>query len=198
MALRCLDRAADRMTMNGVHLWTQREQSAALVSGAASRALPDDWLCPSGSATLLAADGSGPNEILWMEWPQFVGYDLTATGSPKYLSIRSDVYDALVYFQPKVSAEAAGQLLRVPYFAKINRPSEVSTIYLSDPAREALLTGGLAFMLQWRYAQTPNLWLATFADFERQMFSARAASQLQQSEGTPVSFGVDDSHFPVW
>lgn len=198
MALRCLDRAADRLNTMGVHVWTKRQEAYTWSSGDASAALPTDWFCAAGSAWRVAADGSGPTEVLWMDWGDFSSYDLTSEGSPKYISIRSDVYDGLIHYYPKVSAEAAGQILRVPYYAKIQRPSEAADLYLYDIAREALLTGGTAFMLQWRYAQNPNIWMPYFADFERQGYAARAASHLHFAEGTPVSFGIDDSLMPEW
>ena len=184
-----LDRAADRMNMAGTFLFRRKENTfTSFTAAQATLALPSDWGWPEQPAYALDSGGDIIQRVEWKTWDLLRRRlaDDSDTGVPEFLSILSEL-DSLIYVAPKIDT-ASVTSIRVPYFAKIQRISEATSIALSPEAREALITGGEFFAMRYRYAKFPQVWRPFQDDFYRAIAGARAAANrwLAQAFSTAV------------
>jgi hypothetical protein len=181
-AQKYLDRASDRINMKGVFMFRQQEHSyttssdPAFVDGDAYVSKPSDWGWPMDAAYAYDSGGDIIQKLLWLTWENFLIQqgNTSDTSCPQYLSMQSPLDDG-IYFAPAI---AAGDVttIRVPYWARVQRISESSTISLLPETREALISGGTALYMKDRYAKAPNVWRPHMADFEDMTVGAINAS----------------------
>lgn len=175
-----LDRAADRMNMYGSYLFRQKEkdfaQTTDFSTGDKTVDTPSDWAFPVDPALALDANG---DIIQRLEWKTFdilrhSQGDSDAKGVPLILSMRNELDTAIHVFPAFDVADI--ETLRVNYLARIQRPSEVSSLAVTPEAREALISGGQAFMVRYRHLAKPNVWRPMFEDFKDAVMGAKAAA----------------------
>ena len=190
MALSYLDRASDRMNSAGIYLHARKEQVYTLAGGdysAGSRYVtpPTDFAWPTFGADrgrCLDSSGKALSVLEWLPWGRFRLEDeidsSTKTGSPLWVSYLNE-FDDRLYLTPGPDAEVA--TIRLPYFARIQAPSEVldAQLLLMPEVREALVTGGEFFMIRYRHADAPAIWVPFRNDFETAIRRARGAAARQ-------------------
>lgn len=185
LALRCLDRAADRMNMAGVFGFRHAEASYTTFTAAQETLVaPDDWAFPCDPAAVYDSAGNVIQVLEWKLWDVFRQAGSSATGRPEILSQASE-RDLTIYVAPKIDPAAVYQI-RLSYLARVQRPSEATTLYLLPETREALITGGEAFITRSHYLKYPNIWSPMFVDFDRTIRGAIAAS-LRWTEATRMA-----------
>ncbi len=189
-ALTCLDRAADRMNMAGIYLFRRKEveyQTAALggsgdlllTTGDTTLTKPADWGFPSEPIILYNAGQEIVKRAEWKAWDLFRGLirDIDTNGIPSFFSMRSELEDE-IFIWPYVDTDDVSQI-RISYVARIQRPSETSSIVLQPETREALITGGSYFITQYRYLKYPNIWRPMEDEFRKAIAGALSAAKRQ-------------------
>jgi hypothetical protein len=199
-ALKYLDRAADRMNAAGVWLFARKEKSytsaaADFAAGSTYVTTPNDFAWGSHGGRCLDASGNLVSQLEWLDWAVFkplADNSPTRTGEPRYCSILNQ-FDAKVYVYPLFSSTVSS--FKMPYFARITRPSEETgaDLLLTAEAREAMLTGAEAFLMRWRHSAAPAIWKPFMDDFDDRIRIARSAShrqnQLLWSWAKPDEYG---------
>ncbi len=194
LALRKLDEAAGRVNLATVGLWTLREATPTVTAGTATVTLPSDWGWPYGDARFEEADGDVARYVKWVTWDVWYGLNSARADSdlPAYISIRNEVRDGTAYLYPTPNTEAAAYTLKLPYLTRIQRPSEASTLYLTDELRTVLVAGGQALLARHRFLQQPAIWAPLQQDFHLLLQQYRAAAdRLQSLGGSLTSFGTE-------
>ncbi len=181
-ALRFLDRAADRINMAGTFLYRRAEVTydsgdAEWVADADQFVLPADWGWPTDAAYSFDPDGTKITRIEWQPWDLFrsLGVDDDTTGAPKYASLRSEKDAVALFIWPKLDVGETGKMI-FTYIARVQRPSEVSSLIILQETREALISGGEYFAARWRYLKQPNVWRPLYKEFLDTIDGAKAAA----------------------
>lgn len=187
-ALFALDRAAARLNMEGVFLYRTKEANFSLSSGAVNAlssggygiTLPTDWGWPvQAPGEVFTSAGANIGQCQWIPYDRYWAYRDSlgsSAGIPAVITIKSDL-ERSAYIAPKVGGSTYN--MRVQYRARVQRPSETQDIQLTEEAREALITGGIAFMIQFMHNDKPNLWAPYFEDFTRAARMAKATASRQ-------------------
>lgn len=187
-ALAALQRAVRRMNIAGVYLFRMKEAVFATGTdfndGDTTLTLPTDWGWPAERAFAYNEDGRILSNI---EWVDFVflrsrGYNIsTHTSAPQLAALRSE-FGGHIHLYPAIDADTV-ETIAVPYYARIDDIATGSDLQLTPEAREALLTGGIAFMIQYRHSTQPAIWAPYFDDFKDALSRAKAASFRRQNNG---------------
>jgi hypothetical protein len=193
-ALNMLDRAADRLNMFGIYLFTIREQdytvtNGDLVGNSVTVPMPDDFAWPVDPVEALDSDGVLKATLEWVAWNIFrhrvATQDPTNTNSagiPTAISFPNVIDQTLHFWQPWKTS--AAETLRVAYYARVQRPSEVQDqqeMRITPEAREAMLSMAVALIQQHRRQTQPEMWKPFMNDAERWLTRARGAAQRQQT-----------------
>ncbi len=188
IALRYLDRAADRLNSAAVFLWSQKQQTYLLsnadyADGDSTLLMPSDFGWATDTARALDASGNIVQVIEWLPWHRFKPMqenNPASPGTPEFISLLNE-FETTLGIYPSVSAGAVSSIV-IPYFARIQRPSEVSntSILLTPEVREAMITGAEALIVRFRYASAPAVWQPFMGDFERAIQRARGAAGRQE------------------
>jgi hypothetical protein len=176
-AIQALDRAADRLNSFGIFLYRLKEETYdSLTADQQTLDKPSDWGWPTHTAGAYDSDGDIVARITWVQWDEYRGMvsgDDTL-GTPVYLSLRG--LEDGIYLWPYVDTDEVASI-RIPYYARVQRPSEASEIALLPETREALIAGGEFLVMKARYAKLPNVWQPYRMDFERAATAALGASK---------------------
>lgn len=201
-ALRFLDRAATKLNLAGVHLNSIREYSikATASQGHVSISGAPNWGWPYGDAYAISAGlatSAMKGVLRWEPWNRFrqLDFDLTtktAAGQvPTTISIQSELFDKKAYLYPTPSA--ANCYIHIPYFSKVQRPSEESTLLVSDETYEALIQGAQAMMMQYRHASSPQVWTPFMQVFETTLARLRSATHRLHVEANNLTIQPDSN-----
>lgn len=195
-ALAALDRAADRMNSRGVFVYTRIETTYdSFVTGDTTLPLPNDFAWPMNPVQILDSTDQMTGIIEWMNWDEFGRRRLygVSSGKPYFISIPDgSTLEAILY--PAVDTSQCPKIV-LPYARRIPRPSQSDQLLILPEVREALITGGQALILQYRYPDKPGVWQPMLADFIRQ-------TQLAKASGARLNFAarrrarVDLNGFP--
>lgn len=174
LAIRCLDRAADRMNMAGIFMFRRKDATySSLTLGQSTLTLPDDWGWPEGFGAAYLSDEL-VGRIDWVAWDIFLdkqkSLDTTSSsnyGSPQYLSLRSELEEVAFVF-PYIDTSEVDRLV-LPYYSRVQRISEETdtSLLMTPEVRETLLTGGEAFILRYEFPENPQVWLSVWNDFQQ-------------------------------
>jgi hypothetical protein len=183
-ALAALDRAADRMNSRGVYVYTRTQETYdSLVEGDSTVVLPSDFGWPMNPVQILDANNQVTGIVEWLNWDEFSRRQTygVSSGKPYFISILDgSLLQATVY--PAVGAGQVSKLV-IPYARRIPRPSQSDQLLILPEVREALITGGQALILQYRYPDKPGVWQPMLADFIRQ-------TQLAKASGARLNFAA--------
>ena len=181
-ALAALDRAADRLNMSGLFLFRLgAEVEDAPTASQSTISIPSDWGWPTDPSYASRADGTIINHIEWLAWDQF---QQTKGGSsdaavPAFAAIQNE-FDQVAHVYPAIDTDEVDSVT-LAYFTRILRPSEAADLYMTPETREALITGGQFFVLQFRYKDKPAIWQPYFKQFEITIQGARGAASRRQN-----------------
>jgi len=183
-ALSFLDRATDRLNMDGVFLYRRKDfEETNFTDGQFTLTLPADWGWPEPVGYSFNEDDPvAKNKVLeWKNWPDFSGlsWNTGNTGIPEYCSIRSD-FDGLLYLYPSINTAKVSKL-QFPYIARLQKPSEADTIYMQSETREALISLATALAVQFRYIDKPNIWGPMMAEAMMVARKAKGAARRFES-----------------
>ena len=192
LAIRCLDRAADRLNAQSIWMHRRKENSfTSFTDGQSTLTLPSDWGWPDRPVYSYDSDGNQVAHIDWITWDSMrhaiQTTDTTQQRSnPYYISIKS-VMDALLYIYPYIDSTKISTII-VPYFARVLRISEISdgNLYITREAREALLTTAQYLIMQRRHASKPNIWLPWRQDAITAVILARGAAAREEGMMRPT------------
>ena len=180
-AITCLDRAADRLNMEGVFLYRKLTisypTSGSFSDGDRTLSFPSDWGWPTDPILAFDSDTQLLGRIEWKNWEEFnlQVIDPTQTGTPAYASIKNEK-EGLIYLVPAIDASEVDTIV-FSYFGRVQRPSEEDgDLLLTAETREALIAGGEFFIMRYRYAKFPRIWESFYDDFQRAMDGAIAAN----------------------
>jgi hypothetical protein len=122
------------------------------------------------------SDGTLLARLEWKTWDIYKGLTgpTDSVGTPVILS-QKGIEDGLQVF-PAIDP-AAFTTIKIPYYARIRRPSEASELLMLPETREALIAGGEFMVMRFRYAKFPNIWGSFRDDFERTCEAAIGASK---------------------
>lgn len=192
-ALAFLDRAADTMNAAGVYLFRLKEEPYTPSSGATTINLPTDWGWPTDPFTLYDSASRVKGMVEWVPWEYFraAAQDTSRNGVPSIASVKSEHDDTASIHPPVDTAQVS--TMKVCYYARVQRPSEVEEIYLTPETREALIAGGEFYMMRYRYKHQANVWMP----FERLFLHAidRAKGAAARRQGTYHNFAAPDDGF---
>lgn len=183
VAISFLDRAVDELNMNGIVLFQRREVTFTPADGATTLALPSDWGWPDDRGFVYDASTRLINIIEWRPWEQFRGL-ISKTGDtnfsvPAFMSIKTEVNEALIYVYPYISSNKVSSII-IPYFARVSRLSEVSTLTISNEIREGLIRYAEYFVMRYRYKDKPAIWTPFKADAAETMRRAIIAARRSE------------------
>lgn len=202
LAIRCLDRAADRLNMQSI--WMHRRKEATFTSftdGQSTLTLPSDWGWPDRPVFAYDSDGNQVAHIDWVTWDMMRAAiqttDTTQQRSvPNYISIRT-VMDELLYLFPYINTGSLATII-VPYFTRVLRISEVSdgSLYITKEAREALLTTAQFLIMQRRHAAKPAIWGPWREDAIIAVTLARGAAAREEGMMRPAAAPSEVGFYP--
>lgn len=193
VAADALDAAARRMNIAGIWMSRLTEATYANATGGGSGAtlltneqrtltLPSDWGWAYGIPQIYNSDNDMVGNMGWLSWDDFLNYRATRLSTdeqvPEVLSIRNE-HDGTAEVYPPIDTTSM-QTLIVPYLARIQVPSSTGVIYLTEQAREALRTGGIAFAMQYQHRDQPEIWRPYVSDFNRVLQAAIGADNRRE------------------
>lgn len=200
-ALKCLDRVATRLNVAGIYLQNLKEHKVGLtknqnyvsISGASNYGWPYGAPYVVATSSCCAASAT-VGYLRWQPWERFKLLDdnmatektTTKWESPLYCSIQSEVFDKKLYLY-KVPCSSSSLAVHMPYFSKVQRPSEESTLTVSDEVYEALQSGAEAMLMRFKYASQPNVWQPMMQDFELILARLKAAASRLHTEGANLT-----------
>jgi hypothetical protein len=208
-ALSYLNRAADRMNAKGVYFYRLKSyEYTSFTEGQGTLDLPYDWAWPEGRPTVYK---SGSDQSLWghMEWLSYDSFlshkeveDSTSAsgqGRPQWIALKSEADDeALIYPRISSSNKQPSKIV-LPYFARVQRPSEADVLYLTPEMREAMVAMAEALIMRYKFSGQPNIWIPFMKDAEDRIQEAKAAARRRQGAmnywgQVAVSFLIDGTN----
>ncbi len=79
----------------------------------------------------------------------------------------------------------------MPYYARVQRISEATTVSLLPEAREALLAGGEFMAMREKFKDKPNIWGMFESDFYRMVSGAKAAARRAEKQSLTFAIPLD-------
>lgn len=204
LAMRALDRATDRLNAHGLEMFRVVEATYdSLAQGQTSLDLPSQWAWPYDHPIAYDASDQMIHKMQWLTWGVFNGSRARLSGDngvPQYCSIRDSIEDAKVHLYPYVDTNDVAKII-IPYHARVDRLSSVTNSFfvVTREIQEAIITGGIFFMMQKRYATRPDVLSQYLRDFEHQMENARCAAARYASNSHPSATpDLDGYVHPPW
>jgi hypothetical protein len=195
-----LDRATARLNAGGIFLYRKKTKSFLLsdsdfANGDSTLDLPADFAWPVDPFSLYDSAGNLIHMVEWAAWEKFIGAKstLSTTSIPSFASLRSET-DSALQIWPSIKTDQISRI-DVTYFARVQKPSQVlnAEISMTPETQEALITGGQALIMQYRYKDRPQIWRFWAEEANVQFRKAKsAAHRLQQSfhmQATPDEAG---------
>jgi len=189
-AIRALDRAADRLNMRGHWLFRRKTLTYSttgsgdqlLSADDSTLTLPSDWAYGIDPIRVLGADSDLNRIGEWKSWAWLQGYktDSDFSGVPSYFAIKSEL-DLVAHFYPSLDTSTT-TAIEMTYVARVQRPSEASSLSITPETREALISGGMALFAQWRWVNMPQVWQPLLKDFYYNIKLARASTKRALGE----------------
>jgi len=189
-AIRALDRAATYLNMWGVWLYQHTENT--WTSGAATDSstfqdkdtylvLPSDWGWPDEGVQCLGSDGEIVGKPYWVDWFLYRNYSDNQANQesiPEIISIGSEAEGRAYVWPPIATADVS--TIRVPYFRRVEKPSTVTTLTVTDEVMEALTAGAEYFVMRFRHSSEPNVYAPYWQQFIAAVRGARGADMRQR------------------
>jgi len=170
-----LDRAIARLNQVGIFLYRTQRKTYTLVEDQATLDLPTDFAWPADPIVGIRANKT-QTVMAWVPWQEFRlrSDDSTKKGGPEVISILAEEDDVAHIF-PKVQLSAVTSI-EMTYYRRLQSLSEATEIFITRETREAIITGGEALTMRYRFKDQPRVWEPFMRDFERQMTLAKGAA----------------------
>ncbi len=193
-AIGFLDRAANWMNLSGLYMFRRIEiDYESFTLGDTTVEQPTDWGWPDDIIRLYDSNGALLGVGEWLDWDTFKSaVETQNTNSvPAYFSIRSEM-DGLIHFHLPIDTTKVAKIT-IPYFARMQKPSEASELLITPESQEALICGAEAFFVRHRYIHRRETWTPVWDMFLKAITMAKGASwryrQVVHSNAEPDESG---------
>lgn len=195
-----LDMAAGQMNLAGIYLTGLKEKTwTSFTDGQSTVPFPSDMGWPYGPMLLLDENGKVKNRVTWKSYDHFrlEARNPTETNEPYFASILGEAIDQTVHLWPAFGSGKSAYSLVMPYFTRIQRPSEANTLYVTDEIRQCLTLGGEAFIMRQRYLEQPAIWTPFWKTFLDAIPQAIASAGRWEAETQANGFYLEYDSYPL-